>query len=105
MRLFQAGNCRRILRKYNSEVINRMVTIRLSRTGTKGRPFYHIVVVDSRTKRGGRSLERLGFFNPVASGNEEKLRIDTARVDYWKSNGAQTSERVEKLLKDYSASA
>ncbi len=82
-----------------------MVTIRLSRTGTKGRPFYHIVVVDSRTKRGGRSLERVGFFNPIATGQEEKLRIDTARIDYWKANGAQASDRVAKLLKEYTANA
>lgn len=82
-----------------------MVTIRLSRTGAKARPFYHIVVVDSRTKRGGRSLERVGFFNPIATGKEEKLRIDTARIDYWRAHGAQTSERVTKLLKEYTASA
>ena len=82
-----------------------MVTIRLSRTGAKKRPFYHIVVTDSRDKRDGRSIERLGFFNPVATVNEQKLNIDTARVDYWIANGAQTSERVAKLLKDYSATA
>ena len=82
-----------------------MVTIRLSRTGAKKRPFYHIVVTDSRNKRDGRSIERLGFFNPVATGNEQKLNIDTARVDYWVANGARTSDRVAKLLKDYSATA
>lgn len=82
-----------------------MVTIRLSRTGAKKRPFYHIVVTDSRNKRDGRSIERLGFFNPIATGNEQRLNIDTARVDYWLANGAQASERVAKLLKDYTATA
>lgn len=82
-----------------------MVTIRLSRTGAKKRPFYHIVVTDSRNKRDGRSIERLGFFNPVATGNEQKLNIDTARVDYWIANGAKASERVAKLLKDHAATA
>ena len=82
-----------------------MVTIRLSRVGAKKRPFYHIVVTDSRNKRDGRSIERLGFYNPVAAGNEQKLNIDTARVDYWVANGAKKSERVEKLLKDYTVNA
>lgn len=77
-----------------------MVTIRLSRGGAKNRPFYHIVVTDSRSGRDGRYIERVGFFNPIARGNEEKLRLDSERVEYWKSNGAQTSERVAKLIKD-----
>lgn len=76
-----------------------MVTIRLSRGGAKKRPFYHIVVTDSRNKRDGRYIERLGFFNPIASGQEEQLRINQERVDYWLSQGAQTSERVAKLIK------
>ena len=80
-----------------------MVTIRLSRAGVKKRPFYHIVVTDSRKKRDGRPIERLGFFNPIATPQEQKLNIDTARVEYWISNGAQPSDRVAKLLKDYSA--
>lgn len=80
-----------------------MVTIRLSRGGSKKRPFYHIVVTDSRNKRDGRYIERLGFFNPVAKGNEESLRIDQERIDYWVSQGAQTSERVGKLLKTAAA--
>lgn len=79
-----------------------MVTIRLSRAGVKKRPFYHIVVTDSRKKRDGRPIERLGFFNPIAAANEQRLNIDTARVEYWISNGAQPSDRVAKLLKDYS---
>ncbi|MGZ8223929.1 MAG: 30S ribosomal protein S16 [Methylobacter sp.] len=77
-----------------------MVTIRLSRSGAKNRPFYHVVVTDSRSGRDGRYIERLGFFNPLARGNEEKLRLDTDRIEYWKSTGAQPSERVTKLMKD-----
>ena len=80
-----------------------MVTIRLSRTGAKKKPFYHIVVTDSRKKRDGRSIERLGFFNPSATGQEVPLRVDMERVDYWVSQGAQTSDRVAKLLKDNAA--
>lgn len=76
-----------------------MVTIRLARSGAKKRPFYHIVVTDSRNKRDGRYLERLGFFNPVATGQEEALRIDLERIDYWVSQGAQTSDRVARLIK------
>ena len=76
-----------------------MVTIRLSRGGAKKRPFYHITVADSRRSRDGRFIERLGFFNPVASGKDEKLRIDQERVSYWQSQGAQASERVAALIK------
>ncbi len=76
-----------------------MVTIRLSRKGAKKRPFYHIVVTDSRNKRDGRYIERIGFFNPVATGQEEELRIDQERAKYWQSQGAQVSERVAKLFK------
>jgi len=77
-----------------------MVTIRLARGGSKKRPFYHVNVTDSRKARDGRYIERLGFFNPIARGQEERLRIDTARIEYWVSKGAQVSERVTKLLKD-----
>lgn len=80
-----------------------MVTIRLTRAGAKKRPFYHIVVIDSRRKRDGRPIERLGFFNPIATENEETLKIDTDRVEYWLSQGARASERVEKLLKEHKA--
>ena len=76
-----------------------MVSIRLSRSGAKKRPFYHVVVTDSRNRRDGRYIERLGFFNPVARGNEEKLRVDIERADYWIGQGAQPSERVAALLK------
>lgn len=78
-----------------------MVRIRLSRGGAKNRPFYHIVVTDSRNSRDGRYLERLGFFNPLARGNEQRLRLDTARIDHWKTNGAKASDRVTRLIKDY----
>ena len=77
-----------------------MVTIRLARSGAKNRPFSHVIVTDSRNSRDGRYIERVGFFNPLARGNEEKLRLDTERVDYWKANGAQPSDRVAKLIKD-----
>jgi len=75
-----------------------MVTIRLTRSGAKKRPFYGIVVTDSRSKRDGRYIERLGFFNPVARGQEEELRLDLDRVAHWINLGAQTSERVAKLI-------
>jgi small subunit ribosomal protein S16 len=77
-----------------------MVTIRLARTGAKKRPFYHVVVTDSRNPRDGRYIERLGFFNPIAKGNEEKLRLEDERIAHWISKGAQPSERVAKLIKD-----
>ena len=80
-----------------------MVTIRMARGGAKKRPFYNIVVTDSRNARDGRFIERVGFFNPVATGNEERLRIDRERVDFWLSKGAQASDRVASLLKSESA--
>ncbi|MEJ2611162.1 MAG: 30S ribosomal protein S16 [Candidatus Thiodiazotropha sp.] len=76
-----------------------MVTIRLSRTGAKKRPFYHIVVTDSRNARDGRYIERLGFFNPGAVGGEEELRINQERTQHWISQGAQPSDRVASLVK------
>ncbi|MGV6825808.1 MAG: 30S ribosomal protein S16 [bacterium] len=82
-----------------------MVKIRLSRTGAKKKPFYHIAVTDSRNPRDGRYIERVGFFNPVAKGQEEKLRIDIDRMAHWESQGAQISERVAKLVKDYQKQA
>jgi len=77
-----------------------MVTIRLARGGAKKRPFYHVVVTDSRNRRDGRYIERIGFFNPVAAGEEVRLNIDTERAQYWVSHGAQPSDRVAKLLKE-----
>lgn len=76
-----------------------MVTIRLSRGGAKHKPFYHIDVKDSRRSRDGRYIERLGFFNPGATGGEERLVLDLDRVTHWASVGAQTSERVSTLIK------
>lgn len=77
-----------------------MLTIRLARGGSKKRPFYHLTVTDSRSARDGRFLERVGFFNPVAAGKEERLRVDMDRVNYWLNTGATVSERVESLLKE-----
>ncbi|WP_133406201.1 30S ribosomal protein S16 [Parashewanella tropica] len=77
-----------------------MVTIRLARGGAKKRPFYNIVVTDSRNARDGRFIERLGFFNPLAKGQEETLRVDLDRVEHWVGTGAQLSDRVAKLIKD-----
>jgi len=78
-----------------------MVTIRLSRGGAKKQPFYHIVATDSRSRRDGRYIERLGFYNPVARSSAEPVRIDIDRVDYWVSHGAQMSERVSDIVKSY----
>lgn len=80
-----------------------MVSIRLSRGGSKKRPFYHLTVTDSRNSRDGRFIERVGFFNPVARGQEERLRVDQERYDYWVSKGAQSSDRVAKLVKEATA--
>jgi len=77
-----------------------MVTIRLSRGGSKKRPFYHFTVTDSRNARDGRFIERVGFFNPLARGQAERLRVDMERVDHWIGMGATTSDRVKQLLKD-----
>lgn len=76
-----------------------MVSIRLSRAGAKKRPFYHVVVTDSRNRRDGRYIERVGFFNPVGTEREENLKVDLERVDYWLGQGARPSERVAGLLK------
>lgn len=80
-----------------------MVTIRLARSGAKRKPFYHITVSDSRRARDGRFIERIGFFNPVARGQEERLRLDLDRMAYWQSQGAQVSDRVSSLAKDAAA--
>ena len=77
-----------------------MVIIRLSRSGAKKNPYYFITVADSRKPRDGAFIERLGFYNPLAQGQEEVLRIDHKKIDEWIAKGAQLSERVKKLLKD-----
>lgn len=76
-----------------------MVKIRLARGGAKKRPFYSIVVADHRRAPRGRFIERVGFYNPRAAGNEERLRVDQERIQYWLSQGAQPSSRVDQLLK------
>ena len=76
-----------------------MLTIRLARSGAKKRPFYHISVADSRMPRDGRFVERVGYYNPIASGQEVRLEVNVERIDYWISQGAQPSERVLNLLK------
>lgn len=76
-----------------------MVTIRLARTGAKKRPFYHLTVAESSVKRDGKFIERLGFFNPIATGKAERLKVDLERVDYWMSVGAQPSERAAQLIR------
>ena len=78
-----------------------MVTIRLARGGSKQRPYYHINVADRRVSRDGRFIERIGFFHPLARGAEEGIRIDLERLDHWVRQGAQMSDRVKKLVKDY----
>ncbi|NBT34388.1 MAG: 30S ribosomal protein S16 [Betaproteobacteria bacterium] len=82
-----------------------MVVIRLARGGSHKRPFYHVVATDSRNRRDGRFIERVGFFNPVARGADIRLNLSVDRIDYWRSHGAQVSPRVSELLKDFSAQA
>jgi small subunit ribosomal protein S16 len=77
-----------------------MVTIRLSRHGAKRAPFYHVVAADKRAKRDGRNLERLGFFNPVARGQEDRLRLNLEGIEAWVAKGAQVSDRVQSLIKE-----
>lgn len=89
---------------FRKKLVNResnMVTIRLARGGAKRRPFYGIMVADQRRSPRGRFIERVGFFNPRATGGEERLRMDVERIDYWISKGAQPSDRVASLLKQF----
>jgi small subunit ribosomal protein S16 len=76
-----------------------MVVIRLARGGAKKRPFYNLVVTDSRNRRDGRFIERVGFYNPVAASHEEGLRVEHDRVDYWQQRGAKLSDTVAMLVK------
>lgn len=78
-----------------------MVTIRLARGGAKRRPFYHIVVTDSRKRRDSGYIERIGYFNPVAKGQEVRFFVEMERYDHWLDNGAQPSERVSGLIKQH----
>ena len=78
-----------------------MVVIRLSRGGAKKRPFYNIVAANKQDRRDGRFIERVGFYNPVASGGEPSLKVALDRVNYWREHGAQLSPTVERLVKDF----
>ena len=80
-----------------------MVVIRLSRGGSKNRPFYNVVVTDSRNRRDGRFIERVGFYNPLAAGQEQGLYVAVDRLSYWQQQGAQTSPTVARLLKQSAA--
>ncbi len=82
-----------------------MVVIRLARSGAKKKPFYHVVVADRRKPRDGRFIEQVGLYNPVARGQEEPLRLDIERIDYWISNGAQPSDTVKQLIKKHRKAA
>ncbi len=82
-----------------------MVVIRLARGGTKKRPFYSLVIADSRSRRDGRFIERIGFYNPVASEKEEGLRIATDRLNFWRQHGAQMSPTVARLVKQFGLKA
>ena len=77
-----------------------MVKIRLSRGGAKGRPFYHVIVTDERNARDGRNIERVGFYNPVASGKDVRLHLDTDRIKEWVGKGAQMTDKVRWLVKE-----
>lgn len=76
-----------------------MVIIRLARGGAKKRPFYNVVVTDSRSRRDGRFIERVGFYNPIAGEAEEGLRIEHDRIEHWKRHGARLSDTVAMLVK------
>ncbi|MEE1286106.1 MAG: 30S ribosomal protein S16 [Ruminobacter sp.] len=82
-----------------------MVVIRLQRGGAKKRPFYHIVVADSRRALSGKFIEGLGYYNPIAQGQEVKIKLDLEKVAEWQAKGAQLSDRVAKLVKDMKAAA
>jgi len=106
----QVGDCFAALSCYNLPLFlipedNTMVVIRLARGGSKKRPFYNIVAADSRNRRDGRFIERVGFYNPVASGAEETLRVANDRLAYWQGNGAQLSPTVARLVKQAAKAA
>ena len=82
-----------------------MVKIRLTRGGAKKRPFYHVIVTDSRNARDGRNIERVGFYNPVAREGDEGLRIRMDRVTHWQEQGAQLTDAAAKLIKRFNAAA
>ena len=82
-----------------------MVKIRLSRGGAKGRPFYHIIVTDERNARDGRNIERLGYYNPIASGAEKSVELNTERLNFWVGQGAQMSDKVANLARQAAKAA
>ena len=82
-----------------------MVIIRFARGGSKNRPFFNVVVADSRNRRDGRFIERVGFYNPIAPDAADGMRIELERVAYWQGKGAQLSDAVAKLVKRASATA
>jgi small subunit ribosomal protein S16 len=111
-RLCQARNCQTLdlsgnpfimLGFFRSDRTYKMVVIRLARGGAKGRPFFSLVVADSRNRRDGRFVERVGFYNPVAAANEQGLTVNVDRLAYWQSNGAQLSPTVARLVKQFKA--
>jgi len=77
-----------------------MVKIRLTRGGAKKRPFYHIIVSDVRAARDGRNIERVGYYNPVAQGAEQRVVLDLPRIEHWVKNGAQLTDKVRNLVKE-----
>jgi small subunit ribosomal protein S16 len=81
-----------------------MVVLRLARGGAKARPFFNVVATDSRNRRDGRFIERLGFYNPIAAEGEQGLRLSLERIEYWRSHGAQVSPTVQRLIKQFAAS-
>ncbi len=82
-----------------------MVVIRFARGGAKGRPFYHIVATDKQNRRDGGFIERLGYYNPIASGKEQVCNIALDRLNHWRSNGAEMSEAVERLVRSQAKKA
>lgn len=82
-----------------------MVVIRLARGGSKHRPFYHVVVADSRSRRDGRFIERVGFYNPVANDKQERIRLNADRLNHWIGQGAQLSDAVSKLVQEQKTAA
>ena len=82
-----------------------MVVIRLARGGSKHRPFFHVVVADSHNRRDGRFIERVGFYNPVANEKQERVRLQSDRLNHWIAQGAQVSDAVAKLIKEQKAAA
>ena len=88
-----------------TQELQQMVKIRLTRGGAKKRPFYHIIVTDSRSARDGRNIERIGFYNPVAIGGEKRVELNLERVKHWLSKGAQLTDKVAVLVKDAAKAA